>query len=741
MGEGQGGAATLARPQARRQVASAFAQAAWISAIPCTLVVAAAIALLAEPLGTVLSPGSHFVFLLGARPFVHPEPTEHASYLLALVGPLLWAAAIASSPRWRARVPSDLAGWAILTTELLAAAVVVVCLIRQNTLQYGLIYTEGQGGGILTVHYFKPATIVAAAALAAMAPFVVRGIDARRVAGLLRETRARRVGIALAAIAVTAIWVLPALQTDRSVGAAQTDVLYHLGFTFDETFAVLNGRTPLVDFTAQYSNLWPYLTALSLLLFGKTLLAFTITLSALTGLALLAVFSVLRRTVRSSLAALLLYLPFLASSLFILGGTSANRSTVGSYFGNFPLRYVGPYLLAWITARQLERRSPVGLLALFLAAGVVLLNNADFGVPALAASIAALAWTMPIFTVRRAIRLMLVVAIGLAGALALVSLLTLVQAGALPQLERLVAFARVYSVGGYAMMPLPGIIGLHLLVYLTYAVAIGVATVRALRGASNRVLTGMLAWTGVFGLASAGYYVGRSHPVSLITTFSVWSLALALLLVVVIPLLRVERSPQTILPATLVMFGFGLVACSLAQLPLPWTQLQRLNAPFSVTEQVPFAEPLVPPRSAATRRFVTSLADGPSRFVERPGAPVAIMLTTGHRIADAYGVVNVSPYTGAESLHTLDEVDSVIDALRSAGGNTMILPLRVSLGVEEALERRGFRIVTRHGLAMPEPNRTDVILMPWKGDDDVLANPGTIMKWVDTRHLHPRALE
>ena len=32
-------------------------------------------------------------------------------------------------------------------------------------------------------------------------------------------------------------------------------------FTLDETYAILNGRTPLADFTAQYGSLWPYLPA------------------------------------------------------------------------------------------------------------------------------------------------------------------------------------------------------------------------------------------------------------------------------------------------------------------------------------------------------------------------------------------------------------------------------------------------------------------------------------------------
>ena len=41
---------------------------------------------------------------------------------------------------------------------------------------------------------------------------------------------------------------------------------------------------------------------------------------------------------------------------------------------------------------------------------------------------------------------------GVATALALVSLLTLVRAGALPQLGRLTSYARLYAIGGFAQM-------------------------------------------------------------------------------------------------------------------------------------------------------------------------------------------------------------------------------------------------------------------------------------------------
>jgi hypothetical protein len=88
--------------------------------------------------------------------------------------------------------------------------------------------------------------------------------------------------------------------------------------------------------------------------------------------------------------------------------------------------------------------------------GLVALNNVDVGVPALGATLAALLWG-----------------------------------------------------GSGPTMPL---LGLHVAIYLTYVAAIGTATVRAVRGEDGRLLTGLLAWSGVFGLGVGAYFAGRSTP-------------------------------------------------------------------------------------------------------------------------------------------------------------------------------------------------------------------------------------
>ncbi|HEX5146137.1 MAG TPA: hypothetical protein VFV85_03875, partial [Conexibacter sp.] len=649
-------AAPRGSARATARSANDAATAAWLAAIPCAALAAVAVLLLGPPLARLMAPvPGQFTFLQEELPFIRPEPTEHARYLLALGAPLLGALATVLGPRWQPRVPARAAAALVQATQAALVALVAAALVAQRRFAFGPVYKGGEERPF-HLSYFTNATFAVAALLAAATVATLWSERLRtRAAALLRESRARRLIALAVALAATIAWVLPALQTDASIAMAPEDLLYHLAFPLDETFAVLNGRTPLVNFTAQYSSLWPFVLALPMAALGKTLLTFTSAIAALDALALLAVFGVLRRVTRSSLAALLLYLPFLASSLFLIGGTLSNRSTVGTYVGTFPLRYAGPWLVAWLVARLLARREPPTSRAswlLFTAAGLALLNNGDFGVATVGASAAALLWTAAPLTRRALLRLAGAVTAGLATALALVALLTLARTGELPQPERLVDYARLYTISGYALEPIPGVLGTHLLVYLTYVAAIVVATVRALRGAANRALTGMLAWAGIFGLGAGTYYVGRSHPVALKHQFSAWSFALALLTVVAAGALASARGRRHALAAVAVLFGFGVMACSVAQLPTPWSQVRRLRAPYLQLAEWRSPRLFVPPAAPAARAFVASLADGPHRFAYRRGAPVAILLTGGHRVADAYGVADVSPYTGIESLQT-----------------------------------------------------------------------------------------
>jgi hypothetical protein len=544
-----------------------------------------------------------------------------------------------------------------------------------------------------------------------------------RLTAALRDSRARRIGALAVAAAATAAWLLHAVNSDATIGSTYWTVSYNIPFIADDAFAVVNGLTPFVDFSPVYSSLWPLLAALPLAAFGKTLLVFTLTMCALGAAALLAVLGILRRATGSPLGALLLYLPFLATSLFVVEGTQSHGYTIATYFAVFPLRYAGPLLLAWLTARQLERPAERSVWPLFAAGGLVVLNNASFGIPAFAASFVALA--------TRGLRARLVrdAATGALLAVLAVCALTLARAGAWPDLGQVTASA-AYFARGYMSTPIIGLLGVHLILFLTYLAAIAVATVRVQRRELG-VLTGMLAWSGIFGFGALEYFVAETGPQWLKANFLAWALALALLAVVAVRRLAASSRRWPGLPELAVLFGVGVMSASLAQLSPPWSQVARLTAEHRTARGAP-AEPDVP--DPAARAFVASLADGRAFYVKR-GAPVALLTIEGHRIADAYGVVNVSPYANIINLFAPSFLRTVVADLRRAGGNTVVMPYDQppSRDVYAALVRLGFGVVTDDGSVA----RVD---SPSVRPRIFATHEGPVIKLVDLRTPHPRAL-
>jgi hypothetical protein len=263
--------------------------------------------------------------------------------------------------------------------------------------------------------------------------------------------------------------------------------------------------------------------------------------------------------------------------------------------------------------------------------------------------------------------------LGIVGAVALVSLLTLIRAGALPELSQLLEFPRLYGSEGWVLEPM-ATVGFHIVYYVTFVAAIVVAAVRATTG-RERLLTGMLVWSGVFGLIANSYFVGRSDALNLMALLSTWALPLALLLVVVArDLARSGRGAG--LPALAVLFGFALAACSIAHVPTPWDQVTRLRhaAPTGPVFEQPTA---------------TALVD---RTTE-PGEHVAILIPLGHRIAYDLGLTDVSPYSGIEAMPTREQLQRAIDVARDEHASRLYVSTDVTLAEElDFIQAAGFTV-------------------------------------------------
>jgi hypothetical protein len=643
-------------------------QLAWIAALPCALLTALAVALLGPPLG-------HAFFQPGGETFwpkvpIHVEPVEHARYVLALLGPAALAAAVLAGARRQLHANEAFARAATLGAQLALLAGVALCFLAQRDV---LIKTTRPSWPRAV--YFTVPTLLVATLVAALAVLLPRRRAVRaHVAAFVRETPVRRIGALALAALFTALWLLSAVNADGSIAATNLGVGIHILWSMAEPFAILNGRTPLVDFHAQYGQLVPYGAAAAMAAFGASLGVFTVTMTTASGLTLLALYALLRRVARSSAIALGLYLPLVATGFFMRAGPLENRFAPASLFTLWPIRYGGPYLVAWLLVRHVDGVAPRRAWVLFLAAGLTAINNPDFGLAALAALAVGLALARPPRSRRALGRLLAEAAGGLLAAVALVVLLTLARSGSLPHFGWAFEFSKLYGVDGWALLPMPKL-GLYMVLYMTFAAAIATATVRLAQRDPDRPLTAALAWSGTFGLCTGAYFVGRSHPDVLIDLFSPWALTLALLTVVVGRALAADgwRRPT---PAELaVLFGFGLMLCSLAQTPTPWSQLQRIR------NDVP--EPVFKQWTAA--RFVVQHT--------RPHEPVAILVPLGHRIAYDTGRENVSPYASIESMPTHQQLERTIAALRGAGGDKLFISTYFT--VEEAIaamQRAGFAI-------------------------------------------------
>ena len=493
---------------------------------------------------------------------------------------------------------------------------------------------------------------------------------------------------------LTACWLLPDIYRAQNLASALLEVTYHLEFTFDDFVEHLNGLTPLVNYNAQYASLLPFAVAPLLTIFGVTVGAFTVIMCTLTLGSLLAVERVFAYVARSELWGLILYVPFLAASLFTVLPDGVERYNFADYFAVFPLRYFGPYMLFWLCVRHLRGLRPNQGTVLFLCAGLVLLNNVEFGLPALAATVVACVAASKVGQpMLRSLGRSLI--LGLIAALVLVSLLTLLESGQLPDLGSLTQYSRLFAVAGFTTLP-TSLDGFQLIIFVTFVAALIAAGLRYRRRANDRALTGALAYSGVFGLGAGAYFMGRSHPVVLVALFSAWALSGGLLSLLALkalaqePALQFRELTRTRVriwagSTALIAATFGLAATAIIQVPAPWTQSKRIatSAPPSAPYDLLPAVNLV-------------------RSTTRHDEAVMLLAPLGHLIARAAGVRNVSPYSSSADIITYELLGEMLDILHQNHGTRFFLGEYTAPEIPSVLSADGFKSVVAPGSGLTE---------------------------------------
>jgi hypothetical protein len=558
------------------------AEIAWIALLPCAVATAAALPLLGSALGDLLfPPGSDMLWPLGFHLVQgNYEPAKHGRYVLAALAPLLLAGVVLVGARCAPRLPL----WAIVALTYVSQALLLALLLVALLAQRNVLFPE-----IPPRRDIFDAGRLVAAAILVLLTFVIMNHRRRRELArrLTQEARIRRIVCLGVAALLAAVLLLKGVTTDR---LSEDGGYFNWGL--NDVFAILNGRTPLVDYHVLYAKLLPYPTALVLATFGTTGLVYTLAMAVLNLLAMLAVFA---------------------------DGVRPRR--------------------AW---------------PLFLVGGLVAIDNLEFGLGAFLGTVMALLCARPPGSARAALQLAVEVAGGVLGAFTLVALLTFAHAGELPDPALLMEWPRIFTNLGLLALPVP-IASLHLAIYATFAAAIVTAAVHVARGADDTLLTGMLAWSGVFGLVAANYYIGRPDEGKLASMFSAWAFALALLTIVAVRALAAQGWRRPTLPQMLALFGFALALTTISHLPQPQDQLARL------THETPEAA-----YRTSAERFVAART--------HPGETVMILLPMSFRIAHDLGLRNVAPYVMQVAVVTRGQMQTVLDVARRERVRSIFVP-------------------------------------------------------------------
>ena len=651
----QEGASAPARPGARVRWRSAVSaeDLAWLVLPGVALALAAAFAWLAPPLSNLYPSPAHDVFAIW-RTAINPEPLEEVRSVIALSAPVFLAAiVVAAGARSSGRPALDPF---IIAVQVAAAGLLVVAMLRQPQAPFFL--RPDCCDRYLVSSPDLAAGVVIGILLTAVAVRPPERLLPASARDALERVRRLHWLALLIAIAATVIWLLPAVNTDGTLAKAGSLASTHIPVQGEDYFAAVNGRTPLVDYISQYSNLLPILLEPILKAVGPSITSLSISMFAISAIAMAAIYGMFVQVTRGVWRALALYVPWVALSLYPWSEIGTHREFNGIYYGVFPARYFGPFLLAWLCALWLRRRR-IPIFALFGLAGLVVLNNYEFGVGALLALIAAVVagWDRNLPVRRRLTELVLQGSAGLLAALALVCAITLARTGELPDFSLLTYYSRLFLRESFGLAPMSSL-GLHWALYATYSAVLVIAAVRYVRREPDRVLTGMLAFSGVFGLVTGMYFVGRSLQIQLILLFPAWGLALALAAWTAITSLRAADSDRVrlrrlLIPACAALIGFGVMVAAIARLPQPQQQIDRLRD----GSRAPDLEPV--------ERLVESRTT--------PGEHVLLIGTAPeHLIADRSHVVNVSPLNGVTSLISPADADRSIDQLQDDGGNLVI---------------------------------------------------------------------
>lgn len=381
------------------------------------------------------------------------------------------------------------------------------------------------------------------------------------------SSRSLAAASSLIVVGIVFSYALPALlQLPGTIRSA-----YDFAFTSDELAAVAAGHFPLSDYIPQYSNLLGLPIAPALHLLGARAIYGVVAWLVFLQLVSLAV-SVALPTLIGGWKILA---PAMVVAVMPVLSTIEVAPTPTGYFAVTPMRIVLPsltILFAFLVLRDRRSIRTDGrhfrrLFALGVTAGLTMLNNTDYGIPA------ALTILVVIVIVSSSARLkVLSVIVYFFGAVAPFAVYSLAgQVFSRPvDWSYWVLFPRVFGVEGFSFTPMDPF-GLHIAFVSLFISASVIGFILMVRyrdqGSRFAYQQGLyLAFVGGWSLLSLAYFSGRSYTPVLVTGYAFMA---GMVVAAFLPLLRLtfrrlRTSGESVQLDLAVSFGLGVLAIAAA---------------------------------------------------------------------------------------------------------------------------------------------------------------------------------
>jgi len=621
---------------------------------------------------------------------VRPEPIEQVRYIFAIViVPTVFLLSLIAFLNIRLQNGVRLVG--VLTVQVLFLMFIIKNAISGYPPNFSI---SGQGvytfSPIHTFYQFCCGVIISAVAFIYYQKFKTLNLTYNKlIQNIISYTLA---------VLVTIVGILPSIAFNLD----SFPLTHHLGYTMGEYAAFLNGKTPLVSVFPQYQNILSYLTWPIFQLFGLSITSLSLTMGGLLLTGMMLIYQIFRYCTQNAWLALALYIPFCAISFYTPTewGVGFNLNTY-NYFSGIS-RYFGLMVTAFFCAKYLLNPTAKRMILLFFIGTIFAINNLDFGIPVLVATLMATLLTtedgiLPSF--KNIFRISIIFLFSVMVALSLFFVITLLKSGQFPNWLLIFKYQKIFAFYGFGMFPMPKW-GLHWLIFITFMATILVAIWQIVVHFNNknvlssqqRLQIGLLIFSGISGSGAFMYFIGRSTWYNLITIFTIFSFALLLLIWQQFldwknsknKFTRQERLVRY-MPSLVLVFVYVSMLGHVVTMPSIPGNLIRLNTNYA--------------RHLINHKTLEQFIWECTQFVKnntQQGEKVGIIHQWGYEIANLAQVENVFPFVHPRSMILKSQLDMAMKTFKKANVTKIFGAISIYPDIKKQISQKYSLVVPKY---------------------------------------------